>query len=778
MNDSDLKAIFRAEERSSLSYIGGQLSADRAKAMDYYFQSPFGNEVEGRSQVVTSDVADTVDWILPSLLRIFTAGPEVVRFDPTGPEDEEQAAQATDYVNYVFNVENPGFMILHAWFKDALLQKNGIVKIARDDSEKPTISNYPRLAPEEAELMAGDADVTVISRTENEDGTVGVSLRKSKEYGCTVVSGVPPEEFLISRDARTIDDARFVGHRVRKLASDLVADGYSRSLVDRIPGDETAENTAETESRSRYEDNDTGLNAASMDRSTRQIIVTEGYLRVDYDGDGIAELRMVTMAGEEILENEPVDVVPFADLTPIPMSHKWTGRGVADLVMDLQLIRSTILRQMLDNLYLVNNARMEVVSDQVNLDDLLTSRPGGIVRTRAPGMVKPLEVPPVFQHGFPVLEWLSSEKEKRTGVTSYNQGLDANSLNKTATGITNILAQAQQRIELIARIFAETGVRRLFKMILSFEQKFSRREKIIRLRNKWVPMDPRNWSTEMDCSVAVGLGTGNKDQMLGQLMNIGGIMKEYIALQGGVDGPFVTRNNLWSWNKRVAENAGFKSPEEFFSDPTQPGPDGQMQPAKAQDPAAMAEQMKAQIEAEKIRIDQARLQGETISQERQDALKAQEIQLKHVQEMAKLEVAVAGQQQQAQIEGAKMLDGQAARGEQREAEMQGRVMDRQAAREDAEASRGHEKTMKNSERMAEGQPIIDHEAEMQKIADAIMQAGQAQQESMMQAMQALAQAQMQQTQALVQAITAPKETKLIRDAAGNPIASQQVTVGA
>lgn len=777
MNDSDLKAIFRAEERDSLGFLGSQISKDRSMALDYYFQRPYGNEIEGRSQVVTSDVADTVDWILPSLLRIFTAGPEVVRFDPTGPEDEEQASQATDYVNHVFNVENPGFLILHSWFKDGLLQKNGIVKVRRDESEQHKIERYPALQPEEAELLAGNPDVEVISKTENEDGTLGVAIRMSEKAGRSVVEPVPPEEFLISRDAKCIADARFVGHRRKWTASDLVADGYPRSLIDKIPGDDDQYETEESNARLRDQDDELSREASNLDNTTRKITVTEGYLRVDYDGDGIAELRMVTMAGNEILENEPVDEVPFADLTPIPMPHRWVGRSVAELVMDIQLIKSTLWRQSLDNLYLQNNQRMAVIQDQVNLDDLLTSRPGGIVRTRAANAIEPIITPPVFQHALAMIEYTDATKEKRTGVTSYNQGLDANSLNKTATGITNILAQAQQRIELIARIFAETGVKRLFKLILRCEAKYQTKEKLIRLRNKWVPMDPRNWSSEMDCSVAVGLGTGNKDQMLGHLMNIGGVMKEQIMLQRGVDGPFVTRTNIWNWNKAIVENTGFKSPEMFFSDPTQPGQDGQMQQMTA-DPAAMAEQMKAEIEAEKLRIEQAKVQGEFVSKERQDALKAQEIQLKHIQEMAKLEVTVAGQQQQAQIEGAKMVDGQMARSEQQDHEMRGKAMDRQAAMEDSEASRGHEMKMKNAERVAEGQPIIDHEASMKEIADAIMQAAQANAVAMQQAFQAMAQAQMQQTQDLVTAITAPKRTQLIKDASGNPIASEQVTVGA
>ena len=776
MNDSDLKAIFRAEEKDSLGFLGSQLSADRGQAMDYYFQRPFGNEVEGRSQVVTSDVSDTVDWILPSLLRIFTSGPEVVRFDPTGPEDEEAAQQATDYINHVFHTENPGFLLLHAWFKDALLQKNGMVKVWYDTSDDVNVQNYPSLEEPDALALAKDPETDIISRTENEDGTIGLSVRKTKGGGRSRVAGVPPEEFLISRDAKTIDEARFVGHRRKRMASDLIAEGYRRSLIDAIPGDDDAMMQGEERSaRSRYNEDDT--TASTLDKATRQITVTEGYLRVDYDGDGIAELRMVTMAGEVVLENEPVDVVPFADLTPVPMSHRWAGRSIAELVMDLQLIKSTLWRQALDNMYLTTNQRTEIVDGQVNLDDLLTSRPGGAVRVKAAGMMREIQVTPTFQHALGMIEYIDTVKEKRTGVTSYNQGVDANSLNKTAHGLQNILNQAQQRIELIARIFAETGVRRLFKLLLRCESKYTKKAKTIRLRNKWVPMDPANWASEMDVAVSVGLGTGNREQVMGQLMNLAGLMREQIMLQRGVDGPFVTRENIWNMNKAISENSGFKSPEMFFTDPTQPqtGPDGQpMQQPMQPDPAMAAEAMKGQIEQAKLQIEQMKLRGEAVSQERKDVLAAQQMQLEHMREMAKVDVQAKTAQQSGQIEVAKLADGHMARQQDRFHAVQDRVEDRQAMREDGETSRGHEIKMKNSERVSEGQPLIDHEAEMQKIADAIMQAGQQQQQSMMQAMQAIAQAQMQSTQALVAAITAPKRTNLITDAAGKPIASEQV----
>lgn len=635
MTESELKAILSAEIADSIGHIGGELSEQRRKALDYYLGQPFGNEMEGRSKVVSTDVADTIEWILPSLLRIFTAGDDVVRYEPTGPEDEEVARQATEYANWIFTRDNPGFLILYTLFKDALLQKNGIGKVWWEEKEEDQREVYRQKTPEEVQVLLADPDVELLEVREYQAERIGidpsgavvaipvpyhdVTLKRRSRSGRVRVMPVPPEEFLISRRARSIDEAAFVAHRVRRTVSELLAMGFDRKTVEALP--DAAEDDPTGEERARFDFDDTGDPAGShgLNRAMREVWITECYIRADWDGDGIAERRKITVggAGEEILDNETWDgPLPFVSLTPIIMPHRFFGLSVADLVMDLQLIKSTILRQILDNLYLSNNGR-HVISDQVNLDDMLTVRPGGIVRLKSGAMpsqghVLPLDTPLVAAQAFPMLEYLDGIREGRTGVTRYNQGLHAETLNKTAAGINQIMTAAQQRIELIARVFAETGIKDLFRKILELIGKHQSAPRIIRLRNRWVPMDPRSWNTQMDLSINVGLGTGNRDQMLVHLQNLLGIQVQAIKLQGGVAGPIVTLDNIYNTLAKLVENAGLKSVDAYFTAPgAMPAPAGPPAQAEAPnappiDPNVLALQQKTQVDAARLAFDQRR----------------------------------------------------------------------------------------------------------------------------------------------------------------------------
>ena len=393
--------------------------------------------------------------------------------------------------------------------------------------------------------------------------------------------------------------------------------GYDRDLIDRLPGAEDDDPTGEQHERSAFDDEQGDRTLADgPNRAMREVWITECYVKADWDGDGIAERRKVTVAGSgpEILDNEPWDgPVPFISVTPILMPHRFFGLSIADLVMDLQLIKSTILRQILDNLYLSNTGR-HIISDQVNLDDMLTSRPGGIVRLKngampGQGHILPLDTPLVASQAFPMLEYIDGVRENRTGVTRYNQGLDADTLNKTATGINQIMSAAQQRIELIARVFAETGVKDLFRKILELVNRNQNAPRIIRLRNRWVPMDPREWSTQMDVSINVGLGTGNKDQMLLHLQNLLSIQVQAIRMQGGIDGPLVTLENVYNTLAKLVENAGLKSADPYFTAPgarpAMPAPP-QPAPATSPDPAVVAVQQQAQVAAARLAFDRQR----------------------------------------------------------------------------------------------------------------------------------------------------------------------------
>ncbi len=630
MDESTLKAIVSNEVRRAVGYVGGTIAIEREKSLNYYYGRPFGNEIEGRSQVVSTDVADVIESVMPSIVKIFTAGDDVVKFEPQGPEDEEAAQQATDYCNWIFNRDNDGFLILYDWIKDALLQKMGAVKAWWDEREDVTEETYQGLTDLELQQLLQDPEVEPIEHTAYPDPLAAyqpqaaaegpspplapgqppaeplpvamlhdVKVKRTSKLGSVKIVAIPPEEFIVSPGARDRTDARLMGHRKRTTRTRLKEEGYDPKIVDDIPTSDDTDLRSEALSRRKDED---GLGSDaygdSLDKTSEWVWVTECYIRVDYDGDGKAELRKVTIAGpgetSSVLDNEPVEDSPFYFLCPIRIPHKLIGRSLADLVMDIQLIKSTLQRQLLDNMYLVNAPQTVIIEGQVNLDDLLTRRPGGVVRAKSQGAVEPLVTQPMLAPALQAIEYIDSIRETRTGVTRYNQGLEADSLNKTATGVNRIFSAAQERIEMIARVFAETGVKDLFRGILRLVSKHQQKSRIIRLRNNWTPMDPREWNTNMDMSVSVGLGTGNKDQMLAHIMAIMQLQEKMVAA-GGM-GSLVTPVNIYNAAADVVKNSGLKSEDRYFSDPKkappqEPKPDPEMQKVQAQ---IQGDQAKAQ----------------------------------------------------------------------------------------------------------------------------------------------------------------------------------------
>ena len=543
MNDNEFQAIVRYEVQQALGYYDTEFSQDRIEAMDYYLGEPFGNEQSDRSQVVSTEVFDTIEHIMPSLMRIFTQSDEYVRFVPHGPEDVGVAEQASDYCNWIINNDNRGFEIMHNWFKDALILKLGVVKFYWDEKTNVDTEEYEGLNEQELTLLLADEEVEVTEQDERTvgedlflpDGTVvpapvlyDIKVKRTKTDGSVVIENVPPEEFLISNRAKSLDDAHFVAHRSEMSVSDLVAMGYDQDEVERYAGASDLETSEERTSR--FEDLEATPSFDSADPSMRSVLVTECFIRSDYDGDGIAEFRRVLTIGDgcHILENEQCDHLPFAILSPILMPHRAVGRSVAELIMDVQLIKSTLMRQLLDNIYNTNNARVVAVEGQVNLDDLRLNRPGGIVRTRTAGAVQPLQVPEVSRSVFPALAYMDSVREQRTGISKQSMGLDADALQSTtAMAVAAMQAASQGKIEMIARVFAETGVRSLFRGILHLVTKYQNKAKMIRLNNNFVPIDPRHGEHMYDVQINVGLGTTQRDQQLATLFQIAAKRRHY-----------------------------------------------------------------------------------------------------------------------------------------------------------------------------------------------------------------------------------------------------------
>jgi len=596
LSDTEIKAILNSEINGALGYLGGQLSEQRKKSIEYYLGEKLGTEIDGRSQVVSTDVADTIETILPNLLRIFTASDRTVICEPVKAEDVQLAEQATNYINYIFNKDNPGFTILYNWFKDALLEKNGIVKVYWEDIKKAEHETYENLNEDSYQSIINEDDVEVLEHEEEEDESQDEQIKileqvasqqgqilnlprpklhhiKIKRYsneGRVKIENVPPEEFLIQRNAKTIEDSNFVAHRTTKTRTELIQMGYDAEMIASLP--HSQEIIFNSEKLTRYSDIDEYPFASSPDASTDAIDVFECYVRLDYDGDGLAELRKITVVGDsanDILENVEVDSIPFCSLTPIPMPHRFYGRSVSELVQDIQLIKSTVLRQLLDNMYLTNNNRIAIMDGMVNLDDLLTARPGGVVRTKQPPsqVMLPMQNQTISQQAFPLLEYLDTVRETRTGVTRYAQGLDADSLNKTATGINTLMTQTQMRMELIARIFAETGVKELFEKIFELTVKYQEVERMVQLNNVFVPVRPTEWKDKYNINIVVGLGSGSKEQQLVILNSILEKQLQAFNLQGGKEYPMVTLKNIYNTLSKMIENAGLKNTENYFVNP-------------------------------------------------------------------------------------------------------------------------------------------------------------------------------------------------------------------
>lgn len=652
MDEKTLIAAIEEQERLSES---GTLTNDRQQALDQYLGNPYGNEQEGRSQIVMRDVMDTIEWIKPALMKIFASTDEVCVFNPVGPEDVKQAEQETDYVNHVLMTKNNGFLILHDWFHDALLQKNGYV-VARPCVEyRSDIGRYKNLTDDEFALLMQNPSITCTEHSEyvDEMGTrhsCQVVSKVEKRY--IKVSNIPPERVRVAADwpGVSLMGCPFVEIIDWLMISNLREMGYD--VDDNI--NDSASSMDEWEEANR-DQNHPLINRGDLgaDPATRRVKTRFVWMNYDLDDDGLAELNYIVLVGTTILEQTADDITPVAALTPQRMPHEHVGLSINDAVEDLQAIRTTLTRGFLDNMYLANNGRNAIDASRVNLDDMLTSRPGGVIRVTGDpnGAIIPILHPQVGQSVLQAIEYIDSVRENRTGVTRYNQGIDADSLNKTATGINAIQNASMQRIELIARLFAETGVKELMRIIHALSMKHSRQVEMIRLRGQWVPVDPSTWKGRDDLTVSVGTGTGNKDQQLVHLQQIW--QMQGLGLQLGI----ATPENLYHTATKMTQNAGFKQTEQFWKDPNM-GPPVQQPP----NPVVQVEQMKQQAEVQKYQAETMKEQQQTQAEaklkaaemafeaEQKEKDRQMELAKTQIQEATKLEIAKINAEYSAQVE--------------------------------------------------------------------------------------------------------------------------------
>ena len=627
IGEDEIQSIVTESIEDAVDFIDNTISPARAEAAEYYNGEPFGNEQEGRSTAMTMDVRDTVQAMLPSLVRIFCASDHVVEYAPQGPEDLALASQATDYANYILNQDQDQsyIEILYAVFKDALVKGSGFLKYYWDESEEVQTYKLSGLDEQALAALNSDPNVDVTSletastdTVDSPDGqqqqlfTVSVTHRRSS--GKVKVAAVPPEEILVSRHARSLADADVIAHRRYATVSELVGMGYEFDDIIDFATDDEDFDLFNVEARERQLSQESRNYA---DPTRRRVLYVEAYMRIDMDGDGIGELRKICCAGPtyEILRNDPCDDIPFSHFCPDPEPHAFFGMSIADLTMDIQRIKSAVLRASLDSLAMSTHPRVGVVEGQASLEDVMNVEAGGIIRMRSPGAVIPFNLPYVGQDAFPMMGYLDEMRENRTGISRAADGLAPEALqSSTLAAVNQTIQAAQQRTEMIARLFAENGMSRLFRGILKLIVAHQDRPRMIRLRNEFVQMAPDVWNANMDVVANVSLGKGGDQERLMMLQQIAQ-KQEQLLQQLGPDNPIVNAQNYYATMTQMLELAGFKDINRFFTDPSKYQP--QEKPEQPDPNAALIQVQMQSIQAD-IQKKQAELELEREKMMRED----------------------------------------------------------------------------------------------------------------------------------------------------------------
>ena len=627
IGEDEIQSIVTESIEDAVDFIDNTISPARAEAAEYYNGEPFGNEQEGRSTAMTMDVRDTVQAMLPSLVRIFCSSDHVVEYAPQGPEDLALASQATDYANYILNQDQDQsyIEILYAVFKDALVKGSGFLKYYWDESEEVQTYKLSGLDEQALAALNSDPNVDVTSletaSTDTFDSPDGqqeqlftVSVTHRRATGKVKVAAVPPEEILVSRHARSFADADLIAHRRYSTVSELVGMGYEFDDIIDFATDDEDFDLFNVEARERQLSQESRNYA---DPTRRRVLYVEAYMRIDMDGDGIGELRKICCAGPtyEILRNDPCDDIPFSHFCPDPEPHAFFGMSIADLTMDIQRIKSAVLRASLDSLAMSTHPRVGVVEGQASLEDVMNVEAGGIIRMRSPGAVIPFNLPYVGQDAFPMMAYLDEMRENRTGISRAADGLAPEALqSSTLAAVNQTIQAAQQRTEMIARLFAENGMSRLFRGILKLIVAHQDRPRMIRLRNEFVQMAPDVWNANMDVVANVSLGKGGDQERLMMLQQIAQ-KQEQLLQQLGPDNPIVNAQNYYATMTQMLELAGFKDINRFFTDPSKYQP--QEKPEQPDPNAALIQVQMQSIQAD-IQKKQAELELEREKMMRED----------------------------------------------------------------------------------------------------------------------------------------------------------------
>jgi len=577
MTDDDIQNIASDAVQSAISFVESEIASERIKSQRYFEGEVDIGQEDGRSKIVSTKVRDTIRAIKPSLMRVFLTSESPVEYIPASQDDVKGADQATKYVNYRFSELN-GYTMLNDVIHDALVKKTGVLKVWWEDNTEQEMFTYSNVTDEEMMAIVNDPDVEVIEHSQdssmeaNMDGMEvempqhSLKVAYTKKKGKLQIEALPPEEFLVDRNAKSVDDAYLVAHRTEMRVTDLVQMGYDFHKMSHLSGLSSDDTFTETEAfeRKGYEQDE---EENTDDISMKKVAVTEAYMKMDKEGTGKAIMYRILMAGgdNELLECEPWGEVPFAVFEIDPEPHTFFGRSVADLIMNDQDSSTAMLRGIMDNVALTNSPRQGYVQGQVNVDDLMNNEIGGLVRMKSPAALVDIATPFVAGQVLTAMQYLDNTVEGKTGVSKASQGLDPDALQNTSATAARLQAQqGSAQIEVMARNLAEGGMKRLFKLMLHLLVEHSCEEVLMRMSGEFIPVDPRSWNTEMDVTINVGLGTG-AEEARSMALNQALTMQMQIWQSYGAGNGLVTMTGIRNTLGDMLALSGIKNVDRYFS---------------------------------------------------------------------------------------------------------------------------------------------------------------------------------------------------------------------
>ena len=667
MSEQDIQSAITTAIESAIDYVDSDIAFQRERAQSYFDGNVDLEHEEGRSRVVSTKVRDVVRGAKPSLMRIFMANNKFVEFTPKGPEDVANAEQATAYCHWVFNKVG-GYNVLSNAIHDSLVKKVGLVKVWWNTETIAKNYTYENLSDQEVQVLVNKEGVEVVEHRQDiemEMDEFGIDIERNVhsmtithkyEEGEMVIEGIPPEEFFIDGSAKSIDDAYICCHRSEKRAGDLIAMGFDPDVVENLSGTDEDTLIGSVEKIQRFGQSIQDDEQVDNDPSMRLVLVTEAYMRIDAEGDGIPTLHKFVCGGTdyEVLEMEPWDKAPFADFHVDPEPHAFYGSSLAELVINDQDTTTSVLRGILDNVALVNTPRLEVNEDMVEMDDVLNNEIGAIIRSEQIGSVNPLTVPFVAGSTLPALQYLDMLVEEKTGISKMSMGLNPDMLQNTSATAAALTAQAGAgQVEVMARNLAE-GAKRLFQLMLHVAIKNSPDEQMMRLNGQFVPVDPAVWDSSMDMEINVGLGTGQEDAKAAALIQTFQTQQQIWQTYGPQNG-LVSMTQMRNTLADTLELSGFNNVDRYYA-PMNPEIEQQLM-AQIQEQAAQEAQMsgeqgdpmaQALIQAEQIKAQasmqgqqmkmQGKMQADQIKMQADMQVKAAQMQSKQGQELAELQL--------------------------------------------------------------------------------------------------------------------------------------------